>query len=104
MTLRRPEGVSFADWARKDFSPKTVIAVAALLVGNYIAIAGRVTVVEQQAPNVERQEREIEELKSEKASKQDLEAEQRSIDARLAAQQESLNRIEGYLMERKSIQ
>jgi len=108
VTLRKPEGVSVVDWALRDMSLKTIVVVGALLVGNYVAIVSRVTVVEQSAPNVkadmDRTQREIEELKAESVSKADMESEERSIDARLAAQQESLNRIEGYLMERKSVQ
>ena len=108
MTLRKPDGVSVVEWVLRDVSLKTILAVGVLLVGNYVATMSRITVVEQAAPTVksdmDRTQREIEELKSESVTKADMEAEDRSIDARLAAQQESLNRIEGYLMERKSIQ
>lgn len=96
------------EWLTKDLSLKTIVGVALLLVGYYFAATSRITVIEQMAPtvkaDVQRQQAEIDDLRKESVSKEDLASEERGINAQLAAQQESLNRIEGYLMERKGIQ
>lgn len=107
MTLRKPEDMSHYEWLTRGINVKTIAGVALLLIGHYFATTSRITVIEQSAPtlkaDMDRTQREIDELRKESVSKEDLASEERSIDARLAAQQESLNRIEGYLMERKGL-
>jgi hypothetical protein len=108
VTLRKPDGMGVLEWLMQDVSLKTIVCVAVLLIGHYFATISRITIVEQSAPtmkaDLERTQLQLDELRKESVSKEDLAAEERGINAQLAAQQESLNRIEGYLMERKSIQ
>ena len=103
MTIRKPPEMSTMQWLSKDLSLTTLGGVLLMLVGGYFATVSRITVIETQSPtmqaDVQRNAREIEKLRDNAVSKDELAAAIRNFEAQQAATQASLNRIEGYLME-----
>jgi hypothetical protein len=105
VTLRKPADVGMLQWIAKDLNLKNLGGVLVLLIGFYVATTSRITVIEANTPSlkadVDRNARELDELRHNSVSKEDLAMTIRNFEAQQAATQASLNRIEGYLMDQK---
>jgi uncharacterized protein YlxW (UPF0749 family) len=109
VTMRRPEGFNLWQWAIEGVSLKTVFVVIGMMVTSHYAMQTRVTLVEQQQPEMNRRfdemTKQLDEQRDALKAKVDQETydrDQRKLSEQLGSIQASVGNIETILMEKKT--